>query len=182
MNSLVKKAGIVLLAACVSVLYGCAEERDMSNLMLNEQIIDEQIIDEQVVGDFSLTVILDKTEAKIGDTVTATVVFRNLSGRDIEAELTDYVAAGGGQSKEDILEAVFLPEGVVWVNELFGFRPRPKILIESGAVIERKFEYVTTSSGDLEARARASFFPISSTATNPFGTYIYSNPIKIKVQ
>ena len=64
-------------------------------------------VKEVIVGDFSLTVTLDKTVARIGDTVTATVVFKNLSNRDIEAELPDWIAAEGFQNKEDILIAVF---------------------------------------------------------------------------
>jgi hypothetical protein len=136
---------------------------------------------EVIVDGFSLTVTLDKTEARIGDTVTATVVFKNLSGKDIEAELPDWIAAGGFRSKEDILTATFIPEGTDLAFEDILFEPRPKILIESGAVIERKFEYAITASGNLEVHAGA-FFIAAAYPANSYGVQIVSGPIKILVQ
>jgi len=136
---------------------------------------------EVIVDDFSLTVTLDKTKARIGDTITATVVFKNLSGRDIEAELPDWIAARGGRSKDDILSAVFVPEGekVSYPGVKFD-GPLPKVLIESETVIERKFEHTITESKNLEARAGAYFF--TDTAESLSGLQIAINPIKIKVQ
>jgi hypothetical protein len=133
------------------------------------------------VGDFSLTVTLDKTEAMIGDTVTATVVFKNLSDRDIEAELPDWVAKWG-PIKENILSAIFTSDrDFVWMFPGVEALSRSKILIERGAVIERKFEHVITVKENLEVHAGA--FCIADTDTvNPHGVDIVSGPIKIKVQ
>jgi hypothetical protein len=131
--------------------------------------------------DFSLTVTLDKTVASIGDTVTATVVFKNLSGRDIKAELPDWIASYGGKSKEDILEAEFIPEGSEWGFIDIKF-PRPKILIGRGDVIERQFERAVTELGNLEVRAGAFFIAAKYPTTNHIGMQIASDPIEILVQ
>ncbi|MCL2042741.1 MAG: hypothetical protein FWG89_01230 [Treponema sp.] len=133
------------------------------------------------MGDFSLSVTLDKTEARIGDTITAIVVFKNLSGRDIEAELPDWIAAKGGQGIEDILQSILVPEGVEWFFPSIKFEPRPIILIESGAVIERLFEHTVTESGDLEILGGA-FFNTADDTANPYGIQIVRNSIIIKVQ
>ena len=137
---------------------------------------------EVIVGDFSLTVTLDKTEARIGDTVTATVVFKNLSDRDIEAELPDWMAAGGARSKEDILSVAFIPvDSEIVFYDIEAKPPLPKILIESGAVIERRFEYGMTGSGNLEVHAGA-FFITAAYPTNSYGMQLAINPIKLKVR
>ena len=72
--------------------------------------------DEVIVGDFSLTVTVDKTVVKKGDTIKTTVVFKNLSDRDIEAEIPDWLVVSIRRSKgiecafrkEDILYSVLL--------------------------------------------------------------------------
>ena len=138
--------------------------------------------EEYIVGDFSLTVTVDKTNAKVGDTVTATVVFKNLGGRDIEAELPDWIVTGNKQSKEDILYAAFASEmNFEWVFPSVGFEPLPKILIESGVVIEKTFEHKITSSKNLKVHA-AAFFLTETYPTTGYGLQIESKPIKIKVQ
>jgi hypothetical protein len=106
-----------------------------------------------------------------------------LSGRDIEAELPDWVAADGGRNKEDILGAVFISyEDFEWAFNMIAVDQRPIILIENGAVIERKFGHVITESRDLKVHAGAFFY----TATDAEDVYtfvkIVSGPIKMKVQ
>ena len=113
--------------------------------------------------DFSVTVTLDKTEARVGDTVTATVVFRNLRGGNIEAELPGWIAAKGGKSKEDILHVVFTPEEnfdwFYYEQALICIKAdvRQKFLIERGAVVEKKFEHTITVAGNLYVHAGAFF-------------------------
>ena len=117
---------------------------------------------------YSVTLTLDKTEARVGDTVTATVVFRNLIGRDIEAELPGWLSAQGGKNAEDILDVIFTPVGeFTWGDRDIYFEPRVKILIERGAVIERKFEHTITTIVDLEILAAAFF--ITASCINPNG-------------
>ena len=137
--------------------------------------------DEVIMGDFSLKVSLDKTRARSGDKVTATVTFKNLSGKDIEAELPDWIAAEGGQTKEDILSAVFLTEGSEWgFNDILFGQPLPKIVIESGAVIEKNFEYIIKGSSNLRVQAGA-FFISKSYPTYHEGKQIESKTLKVRV-
>ena len=134
-----------------------------------------------IVGDFSLTVTLDKTEVNVGDTVTATVVFKNLIGKDIEAELPDWIASGGGRSKEDILDAVLLHEGVEWAFiDIAFFGPKPKILIESGDIIERQFELNVTEKKNFEVHAGAFF--ITPDTVYSEGMQAVGTSLKIKVR
>jgi len=50
---------------------------------------------------YNLTVTLDKTEARVGDTVTATVVYKNKCAGDMrDVELPKWIAAEGGKSKK----------------------------------------------------------------------------------
>jgi len=178
-----KKSNVLVLAILFFTgLFTVACANDNSGTNIDPRTFaDDPKEAEVVVGDFSLSVTLDKTEARIGDTITATVVFKNLSGRDIEAELPDWIAAKGGQGIEDILQSILVPEGLKWFFPSIKFEPRPIILIESGAVIERLFEHTVTESGDLEIRGGAFFITADDTA-NPYGIQIVRNSIIIKVQ
>ena len=144
-------------------------------------------IDTAPIGlpDFSVKVTLDKTEARVGDTVTATVVFRNLRGGDIEAELPGWIAERGGQGKEDILDVVFLLARdfncvFPWDDPHMIFEPRPKILIAREEVIKRKFEHIITVPEDLLVRAGAFFFTACS-HLDGLGIQATSDLLKITV-
>jgi len=133
---------------------------------------------------FNIKVTLDKTMAKVGDTVTATVVFKNLSGEDIEAELPGWIAELGGQNTEDILVAILThsDDGFLkWIPPDILFEPLPKILIESGAVIERKFRHAIKESGKFCVVAGAFFITATDTA-DPRGARIYCNSRTINVR
>ena len=130
---------------------------------------------EVITSDFSIIATLDKKEAKVGDKITATVVFKNLSDRDIEAELPDWIAYGGGSYKEDILHAYLLPEGVELSYISIAVHKRPEILIESGAVIERQFEIAVTEPGNF-ALISAAYF-VDSDGNPPYGMQINSTVI-----
>ncbi|MCL2410967.1 MAG: hypothetical protein FWC97_04915 [Treponema sp.] len=169
---------VLTVLLCAMVFISCAGNGYTASTGLGRGV---NMTDKVIVGDFSLTVTVNKTEASIGDTVTATVVFKNLGGRDIEAELPDWIAAAGGKSVEDILDVVFVPEGVEWAFVDISFEPRPKILIKSGAEIERQLEYTVTESGFLEIRAGAFFITTPETALK-HGVQILSNPIRIRVR
>jgi len=145
--------------------------------------------EEVIVKDFSLKVTVDKTEVKKGSTVKTTVVFKNLSGRDIEADLPDWLVVGIRDSKgidyafskEDILVA-YLVENTEWAfNSVEARPPLPKILIERGDVIVREFEHTVTGSKNLKVQA-AAFFIASGYPTTDYGLQIENRPIRIKVQ
>ena len=145
--------------------------------------------EEVIVKDFSLKVTVDKTEAKKGDTVKTTVVFKNLSGRDIEAELPDWLTVGIRQSKgidytfskEDILTAYLVEKADWWFNSVEARPPLPKILIESGDVIVREFEHTVTGSKNLKVQA-AAFFITPGYPTTGYGLQIENRPIRITVR
>ena len=113
------------------------------------------------VFSYSLTVTVDKTEAHIGDTVTATVVWKNLNeGSDIEVELPYWIVNKGGKSKRDMLYSVFTTnEDFDWRNELESYDntpvKRPKFLIKKDEEIKRTFKHTITEPEDLYIYAAA---------------------------
>ena len=133
--------------------------------------------------DFSLTVTLDKTETSVGDTVTATVIAKNVSGRRIHAELPDWIAAEGGRYMEDILHVVFTPDGhfgFLEDKQDILFEPRPSIIIERGAVLKRKFKHTIKKQEDFYVLAGVFYY--TTNAQNFPGTQGLSNRILIKVR
>jgi len=144
--------------------------------------------EDTIMKDFSLKVTVDKTVAKKGDTVKTTVVFKNLSGKDIEAGLPDWLVVGIRQSKgidyafskEDILVA-YLVENSEWAfNSVEARPPLPKILIEKGDVIVREFEHTVAGSKNLKLQAAAFF--LAPGYPDDYGLRIENRPIGIKVQ
>ena len=138
--------------------------------------------------DFSLKVTVDKTTAKKGDTIKTTVVFKNLSDKDIEAELPDWLVVGYRESKgieytfikEDILCAYLTEDTEWWFNSVEVKPPLPKILIEKGDVIVKEFEHSVTGSKNLWIQAAAFF--LASGYPDDYGLRIENRPIRIKVR
>ena len=136
------------------------------------------------IFELDLTVVLDKTEAKVGDTVIATAVLKSLLYKDYIVELPYWLAAKGGKNKEDILYAVFTSkEDFNWSNELASYchEPveRPKILLNKDSVVKRKFEYKITSTEDMYVHV-AVFFHLGGIGEQ-YGLVWTSDPKKIKV-
>ena len=142
---------------------------------------------EAITDDFSLAVTADKTSAKVGDTVTATVVFKNLSGGDIEAEIPDWLIGTLRKPIEDYtVEDILFTYFITWDNFEWDFIDiaifnRPVILIKSGAVIERQFKHTVTESKNIEIHAGVFFITTPETAMN-YGWQIVCSPIKIRVR
>ena len=141
---------------------------------------------------YDLTITLDKTEARVGDTVSATVVYKNTCYADLrEVELPKWIAAEGGRSKKDILRAVFTSdEEFEWADYI---PPSPVIdtktirfKIKKDEVIRKTFTHTITSEEDLYVHAAAffkygvdeSYYPMLVLS----GTDLILNPVKIKVQ
>lgn len=121
---------------------------------------------------YSLNVTVDKTEAKIGDTVTATVAFRHFASsgmnRREEIELPRWIVAEGGNRKDDILRVVFTPErdfegDFFWL----GWEPpypgnettvRRTVRIRRGEEIRRQFRFTITETKDLYVQAAVFYF------------------------
>ena len=98
------------------------------------------------VGDFLLTVTVDKTSARVGETVTVTAVFKNLSGKDIPIELTDWQTYYNERNEVlpeigNILETLVCLEdgGFSHITILMG--QRDKMILEKDAVIRHTAEY-----------------------------------------
>ena len=137
----------------------------------------------------SLTATTDKTEAKIGDTVTVTVTFRDLSSqtmnRHFDVELPSWIVAEGGENKEDILRVVFTPEeDFNWWDYAASkgneTGRRQTIRIRGGETIKKKFTHTITEAEDLYVNT-AAFFIMGGWGRNN-GLITFSAPIKIKVQ
>ena len=168
---------LLTLICSIVFFFGCTANGGNGDPTVGRKGDGESVTED---GSFSLMVTLDKTEVRIGETITATVIFKNLSGRDIEAEIPDWIAANGGLSKEDIVTAIFAPIGAIWGFPDILFPNRPKILIESGLMIERKFEHTITESENFQVQAGA-FFITPTDHEHTHGEKIFSNPIIIKV-
>ena len=120
----------------------------------------------------TMTLTLDKTEARVGDTVTATVVLKNLEHVNIEVELPNWIVNKGGKSKKDILYAVFnFKEDFNWIEELESGSydhtvvKIPKFIIKKDEEIKRTFKYTITAEEDIVVHAR-SFFLFSDDEFN----------------
>ena len=118
---------------------------------------------ESVFG-LSITVALDKTEARIGDTVTATVIYKNINNGSIEVELPDWIVSEGGKNKQDMLIAVFSPEGDFNWHDYHANIPdvesqkRPKFLIKKYEVVMRIFNHTITETENIEVNAAVFFY------------------------
>ena len=111
---------------------------------------------------YSLTVTLDKTEASNGDTVTATVVYKNTNYKDIEVELPEWIVAEGGRIKEDILRVVFTTEEYFkWADYIpssQGIETKAiQLIIKQNEEIKRTFTHTITAEDDLYVHAAAFF-------------------------
>jgi len=115
------------------------------------------------LGGWNLTMKLDKTEARVGDTVTATVVFKNIGSGDMrEVELPKWIAAEGGRSKKDILRAVFTTEeDINWADYIppsQGIDTKAiRFTIKKDEEIRKTFTYIITEEEDLYVHAAAFF-------------------------
>ena len=141
----------------------------------------------------SLTMTVDKTEASIGDTVTATVVCKNTNHGLIKIELPNWVTNRGGKSKEDILFSIFTTkENINWPDELASYDntvvKRPKFILEKDEVIKRTFTHIITEAEDFYVHAQAFFFyfydeihDLPRKDKDYYGTKWFGFPKKIKI-
>jgi len=164
--------GLAILLFAGLILLACAEEEDV-------------IEDEVIMGDFYLKVTLNKNRARIGDKIIATVTFKNLSDKDIEALIPGWMHAImrkpiNEYTVEDIIYIYINTQEIFDMDFLdIGNEGGPEILIESGALIIRQFEHTVYTNLYVHASA---FFIIPAEAINGRGRQIYCNPIKITVQ
>ena len=177
----------VLVFSIVLFMSACPGDNKRNTNTSLSTLTGEDNQKEVIVGDFSLTITLDKTEASIGDIITATVVLRNMGTRDIDAEIPDWLVASKRKpiedfTAEDILVAPFFSgDDFRWVFRDIAVLNRPAILIKGGAVIKRQFEHVVTETGNLEVRAGA-FFITPDNAADNYGMQIVSGPLNIFVR
>ena len=109
---------------------------------------------------YKFEVTLDKTEARVGDTVTATVTWVRKNKGNIEVELPNWIAAQGGKNVEDILYVVFSnkdEDNFNWYDVTSSYYQenvkRPKIVIKEGEVIKKKFVHTIAFVEDLYVSA-----------------------------
>jgi len=106
---------------------------------------------------WNLTLTLDKTEARVGDTVTATVVYKNTNYTDIDVELPDWIVAEGGRYKEDMLRVVFTTEkdDYIWNGIPFAYSKAIRFKIKKNEEIKKTFSHTITAEEDLYVYAAA---------------------------
>jgi len=113
-------AGIAMVVS-VSLFAGCG-----NNYVFNEE-------------DFRLTLSVDKTEARVGDTVTAHATFENLSGRDINVRARFSTV----DDPDNLLQFLWMLESdEISQVDLLGFVPSPpRRIIEKDAVFEKQRQF-----------------------------------------
>ncbi|MCL2400862.1 MAG: hypothetical protein FWC91_14105 [Defluviitaleaceae bacterium] len=136
---------------------------------------------------FIVGVTVDKTEASIGDTITATVVFWNVSSRDIKAQIPAWLVSIMNKpiedyTIEDILYVRFATEAHgMWPSREKDMEPLPSVFIEKGTVIKRQFEHIVTESKDIRVHAGAFFITSRSIHnTRVWQVFGYSEWIKVQ--
>jgi len=136
---------------------------------------------EVTVGNFSLTVTANKTKARVGDTIAVTAVFKNLSGKDIPIELTDwqtYFYLLEQIEKATPLEIVICPDISEWAHISIGVDARHQMTIEKDAVIQQTVEYKIEELTMYKALAGVFFY--MGDEYKEF-VAIESNPVKIQI-
>ncbi len=142
---------------------------------------------EKNMKEFSLEISLDKQKVTVGDTVRITAVFKNLSGRDIPIELTDWQTDKNQQSDGNvalenlIIEFAVYPEsqGYLWEHISIGVDPRDKKIITKDTILTIVSDYNITQLENLEIMA-AVFFYLDEADGN--FVQLYSDPIRIIVE
>ena len=137
-------------------------------------------------GDFSLEIEVDKTEAKIGDTITVTATFRNLTGKKLPVVFHDRYDRNRSKI-EHIIHIALVGEDTdfEWAFTDEWFRPSRKTL-QKDTILTTTKSYIIDSQVDHIACAIASFYVGSATSDKHFitentGVGIESNQIKINV-
>ncbi|MCL2138678.1 MAG: hypothetical protein FWH41_04010 [Treponema sp.] len=106
---------------------------------------------------WKLTLPLDKTEARVGDTVTATVVYKNTNYDDMDVGLSDWIVEEGGKRKEDMLRVIFTTEkdDDIWKGIPFAYSKAIRFKIKKNEEIKKTFSHTITAEEDLYVYAAA---------------------------
>ena len=152
---MIKKIIFLGLVICLALLVGCA----------NDYVYKED--------DFGLEITIDKTPVAVGDLVTVTAKFKNLSGRDIRVQTShpDY------KKLEDMVSIGMFEENTEHefsITSIGG--PRRKIRIKKDAVITLTMEFSIEELLNYEVLAHVVFFTGKGYSES---VSIYSESIKI---
>jgi len=109
-------------------------------------------------GDFSLTIEVDKTEVQVGDTVTVTATFKNLSGRDIPIRISPWKTSIKAQVEDLIYIELYDENGNYRVAEPDLGGTYGKRTIKKGAVIQYTEQFIVEGDSDRWAYAGISFY------------------------
>ncbi|MFA5450203.1 MAG: hypothetical protein WC292_07205 [Clostridia bacterium] len=134
---------------------------------------------EVLKDNFSLAITVDKTKAQIGDKITVTATFKNLSGKNISIELTDWQTAyllRGEMETPSPLEIAIIPEESEWAFNSIGVEVRHQMLIRKDEIIQQTFEFIIGEPVNHKVLSGVFFY--SGENYKDF-TAIKSDPIKI---
>jgi hypothetical protein len=130
------------------------------------------------LDDFSVSMTVDKTTARIGDKITINVTFRSFSEQEVLIEIPDWLANRGLTSKEDILVVEVVPENSEWGFEDIAVIERPRITLEANCTIQRTFIFDVLTNDTLKAYGGA-FFYVCEDGNQAKRMYIEANTTKI---
>jgi len=137
-KSIVVGALVIAVVMIVAVLGGCGS---------NRYVFDE--------NDFRLTIEVDKTEARVGDTVVATARFENLSGRDLRV----YTRKHPIRAPEYLLQVFERTESSKIIEDATNFsRNRiPRFTIKKDMIFENQIEFAVENQENYIVRASVGF-------------------------
>ena len=127
---------------------------------------------------FSLVMTVDKTSVRVGDTVTVTVIFKNMSGKDIPIELTDWQTVDNERHESKGIERVLYVDVVqgVWSHNDIGALRREGQILEKDAIIQSVKQCVVLNQGVNSAVAQVSFW-----MGNGYSEFVEINSKSIKI-
>lgn len=113
--------------------------------------------------DFSLKISVDKTTLSVGETITITATFKNLSGRDVYIEFDDYTCykLDGNYNNvalSDTFNFWFVSDGTNVVYPDVGVKNRHRTTISKGIEVMLSKQLTANESGDVVAFIDMSFY------------------------
>ena len=154
------------------------EEMNRRLKQLENQVFVPKTVEVCEEGFINFSVTVNQTKVRIGDKITVTLTLENTSGKDIEAEIPDWLAVQNKDMKEDILETTLMPDSsdYIWGYSLIGAIPRPKLTFKRSEIVKRTVELKAAEAGNFNVYARACFFIENEKH------FYESSPIKVIVE
>lgn len=130
----------VAVIMCLGIFWGCTNDYEYKET------------------DFRLTISVDKVDVAVGDIVTVTVTFENLSGRDIPIKLSPWDTREKHEIK-DLIQIGLFPENVDYGFAIYDLGGRMgRKTIKKDMIVQQTMAFVIEEQIDHEAAAAIIFY------------------------